>query len=120
MPECANGAGNGSDARSPGHVEGIQFHELSSIFPLLEGDEFEQLKADIARNGLRDPITLYRGKILDGRNRYRACRDLGIKPRFQECDGDDSPLDLILSRNLHRRHLTKETTNEIYGHMRIV
>jgi ParB-like chromosome segregation protein Spo0J len=46
------------------------FHEAASIFPLIKGDEFTELLADIKAHGLREPITLHQdGRILDGRNR---------------------------------------------------
>lgn len=80
---------------------------MSNIFPLLEGEEFESLKADIAANGLIEPIWVYQGKIIDGRNRYRACVELNLEPKFREWSGD-SPTALVcfvLSLNLHRRHL---------------
>jgi hypothetical protein len=55
------------------------------------------------KNGLKVPITLYDGKILDGRNRYKACLEVGGEPRYETYTGDD-PLSEILSLNLHRRH----------------
>ncbi len=58
----------------------LEFHEYADIFPLLEGQEFDELKQSIAAGGQREPIRLYNGKILDGRNRYRACNALGVKP----------------------------------------
>lgn len=82
-----------------------EFHEIANIFPLIEGREFEELKADIAANGLLEPIWLYEGKILDGRNRYRACVDVGTTPMFQEYKGRDA-LAFVLSLNLMRRHLS--------------
>jgi hypothetical protein len=60
------------------------FHELATVFPLLEGGEYTALIDDIRRHGLLEPITLFEGKILDGRNRYRACLAAGVEPRFRE------------------------------------
>ena len=82
-----------------------EFHEYANIFPLLEGDELEALRADIDENGQINKIILYQGKILDGRNRYTVCEMLGIEPETIEYPGDD-PLGLVLSLNLRRRHLT--------------
>jgi len=81
-------------------------HELANIFPLIEGDEFDKLVDDIKTNGLLNPIVLYEGKILDGRNRFNACLEAGIQPLFVEYDGD-SPREYVLSLNLTRRHLTE-------------
>ena len=58
------------------------------------------------KNGVREPISLYNGQIIDGRNRYRACCDLGITPPTREWDGNGSPVNFVVSANLHRRHLT--------------
>lgn len=83
-----------------------EYHELSNIFPLMQGDEFESLKSDIAQNGLREEIWLAPdGLILDGRNRYRACCDLGVEPTFKTYTGDHL-VEFVVSLNLHRRHLT--------------
>jgi ParB-like chromosome segregation protein Spo0J len=69
-------------------------------------DEYSALKADIAAHGLREPIWVYQGQIIDGRNRYRACRELGIDPPTREWDGNGSLVRFVLSLNLHRRHLS--------------
>jgi hypothetical protein len=93
----------------------LEFHPLANLFPLIEGPEFDALVADIKANGLRDAILLYEGKILDGRNRYRACLEAGIERARYHQYRDDWPhygnggaLGYVLSRNLHRRHLTTE------------
>jgi hypothetical protein len=54
-----------------------EFHPLAELFPLMEGDEFDNFCADIHQHGLREQITLHEGKILDGRNRYRAAIRVG-------------------------------------------
>jgi N6-adenosine-specific RNA methylase IME4/ParB-like chromosome segregation protein Spo0J len=82
----------------------MKAHPYADILPLLEGEAFDSLVADIRANGLLEPITIHQGLILDGRNRVRACEAAGIEPRFLEFDGDD-PLEFVLSLNVHRRHL---------------
>jgi hypothetical protein len=77
----------------------LDFNSLSTIFPLIEGAAFEELVADIKAYGVREPIWLYDGKILDGRNRYRACLKARIEPRFRDYRGND-PLAFIISLNL--------------------
>lgn len=84
----------------------MEFHEAANLFPMMTGAEYEDLKASIARRGLRVPIVTYRGRILDGRNRYRACQETGIKPRFVEYDGQSEDVTAdVISWNLERRHL---------------
>lgn len=82
----------------------MQFHELANVFPLIEGDEFAALVADIGKQGLLEAIVLLDGKILDGRNRYRACLEAGVEPHFEDFDGED-PVAFVVSKNVARRHL---------------
>src|SRR5262245_6679093 len=69
--------------------QALGFHPLADLFPLMMGNEFGELVADIKANGLREKITLYKGKILEGRNRYRACREAGVKVETDDFDGDE-------------------------------
>jgi phage N-6-adenine-methyltransferase len=86
-----------------------EFHELANAFPLIEGAEFDDLVADIRQYGQREPITLFEGKILDGRNRYRACLEAGLGDRVIVIDTDFSDYEaaraFVISANLRRRHL---------------
>jgi len=82
----------------------LAFHPLANVFPLLEGEEFDALVADIAASGLCEAVWLYQGRILDGRNRYRACQRLGRDCATRDYPGND-PLGFVLSMNLQRRHL---------------
>ena len=83
----------------------MKTHEFAEIFPMMSGKEFKELKEDIKQYGQQEPIILFEGKILDGRNRYNACEELGIKPKLKEYDGKDA-LQYVMSTNLKRRHLT--------------
>lgn len=85
-------------------MSGRQVHPAAAIFPLLSGEPFSELVADIRQHGLRHPIVLLEGAILDGRNRAAACELAGVEPRFEEFIGED-PIAFVVSTNLRRRHL---------------
>lgn len=85
--------------------QGILLHPLCTLFPRMSGSEFDTLRDDIATNGLRQPIVTHEGMILDGGNRYRACLDAGVEPKFTPFAGGNI-VSFVLSANLHRRHMS--------------
>jgi 16S rRNA G966 N2-methylase RsmD len=85
----------------------VKFHPVAEIFPMMNAEEFEGLKSDIEKHGLIEPIWTYDGKIIDGRNRYLACQQLGKKPKlnkWKSVNGNEL-IDFVISLNLKRRHL---------------
>ncbi|NDC95034.1 hypothetical protein EB077_07005 [bacterium] len=84
-------------------AELLKNHPAADAFPMMDAARLEELKADIAMNGQREPITLCDGMILDGRNRYRACIELGVEPATREYIGD--PWAFAWSLNGARRDL---------------
>jgi ParB-like chromosome segregation protein Spo0J len=85
-----------------------KIHPAAALFPLLEGEAFDKFVEDMRVNGQTEPI-VYEGEkvILDGRNRLRACEKLGIAPRMEPLPEGQDPLAFIISKNLHRRHLSE-------------
>jgi ParB-like nuclease family protein len=115
-------------------VAGVLVHQVAAKFPMQSDPELDPMAADIKVNGVRDPVEIMRGKdgvlrILDGRNRLRAC-ELIAKAEGRELertpDGlpkvnhviiDEEeipdPLAYVVSRNLHRRHLKDDQRNDV-------
>ena len=96
----------------------LEIHAAANIFPMMSECEFAHFKQDIKKHGQKEWIALYQGKILDGRNRYKACIELGIEPEL--CEVDESkpnfdPIAYVLSHNLHRRHLTESQRSMVAG-----
>lgn len=90
----------------------FEFHPLANLFPLIEGQSFDELVADIAAHGLHEPIEILQGRILDGRNRYRALQAAGIAVdkhhlRYFRPELYGDPLAYVISKNLKRRHLNE-------------
>lgn len=81
------------------------FDPVTDIFRLMTEEEYAELKQSIKQNGLREPITTQNGKIIDGRNRFRACQELGIEPSYVEIDKNTSSILFIIDKNFNRRHL---------------
>lgn len=84
----------------------MEWHEAACIFPMLPDDELQQLSQDIASHGQREPIILFEGKVLDGRNRWLACQMAGIEPKTKSFQGSrKDALSFVWSLNARRRDL---------------
>ncbi len=84
----------------------LEFHPIADCFPLIDGAEFDDLVADIRSHGVREPVWLYEGKIIDGRNRYRASALAGVDCPLREYL-DEDPVAFVISLNLKRRHMNE-------------
>lgn len=80
-------------------------HPLSAAFPSMPPAEIEALAMDIEKHGQREKGIVLDGMVLDGWHRYLACQKAGAQFKAEEFAGED-PVGFVLSRNLHRRHLT--------------
>ena len=83
-------------------------HPAAELFPVMDEAVFAALVADIAAHGQREPILVLDGQVIDGRHRLRACEQLGLEPLVRQVSADDGdPFGLVVSLNLHRRHLSE-------------
>ena len=81
-------------------------HPYADKFPMLPQTELEELAQSIRDNGLRQPIVVtVDGLILDGRNRFQACRMAGVEPENVVCEGNDLA-EYVLDANITRRNMT--------------
>lgn len=86
-------------------VCGYRVHPACALLPMMGAASLREMAEDIKANGQQQPVILFQGQLLDGRNRLRACELAGVEPDVQEWRGDD-PVRWVLSLNFHRRHLT--------------
>jgi len=85
----------------------LEFHEYANLFPLMDDEQLAGLTGSIFNNGFHidRPIMLFEGKILDGRNRYLACKIARVMPLFKQFTGNDEQALLFVTReNLNRNH----------------
>lgn len=76
----------------------------------MEAKQYKPFAADIKAHGLKEPICLFEGAILDGRHRYQACKECNytfVEEDFILLAEGEDPIEYIKSHNLHKRHLTE-------------
>jgi N6-adenosine-specific RNA methylase IME4 len=91
-------------------------HRLAGLFPLMQGDELDELVGDMQRRGFRPqfPIITFDGQIIDGRNRARAAQKAGVEPLYMPFQGKAEDVTrFIVSANIHRRHLSPEDRRDL-------
>ncbi len=58
--------------------------ELQNLLPALSDDEFHELEQSILTEGIRDPICVWNGFIVDGHHRYELAKKHGLKFEVRE------------------------------------
>jgi ParB-like chromosome segregation protein Spo0J len=84
----------------------MKAHPIANVWPMLDDEKLDELAEDIRQHGQLQPIWTFDGMILDGRNRFEACRRAEIKPIIMEYKGDE-PTAFAVSLNDRRRHMGK-------------
>lgn len=91
------------------HPADLVLHPEALATPKMNAEQYESLKRDIEIQGQLDPITTYRGKIVDGRHRWLIIQELGIDTIKYKKMPNNSKLqdikDIVNSREM-RRHET--------------
>jgi hypothetical protein len=102
----------------------LPVHPAADLFPLMSESELRELGENIKTHGLKSRLKLYKGKLLDGRNRLEAMELVGVAVDwrddvaalgcpFDHLDERVDPYDYVIALNLHRRHLTSEQKREL-------
>jgi len=97
---------------------GYVIHPAAAVFPLIEGDEFDNLVESIINHGIHHPIVIRRGadadELIDGRNRLRAAavaREQGHTvsvPVVEWKDDGRNVAEWIWDTNAMRRQMTED------------
>ena len=98
----------------------MEYHEAAQIFPMMTPVELKEMADDIKAHGQEEAIVLLDGKILDGRNRWEACKIAGVKPWTIEATASQKkdPVAFVISKNLIRRQLTQLQRGIVAAKMR--
>lgn len=91
-----------------------EFRDL--IRPLMK-DEYRYLESTLISEGCQEPITVWKGIIVDGHNRYEICTRLGIPfdTRERHFDNREEAIIWICARQLGRRNISDETRRYLIG-----
>lgn len=90
---------------------GYRVHPAAAVFPLIEGDDFNDLCESIRTHGVQHPAVVRGDELLDGRNRMRACEALraqgwsGSCPVAQWNENGRNVAEWIWDTNAIRRHM---------------
>lgn len=60
----------------------VDIHELAELTPVMLDKQYEALVASIKELGQLEPAKFYRGKLIDGRHRVKACKELKLNLNY--------------------------------------
>jgi hypothetical protein len=118
----------------------LPIHPAAELFPQMPEPKLRKVGENIKAQGLKLPVAVCKGQLIDGRNRLDAMELVGIKFGFSHLGdrkftnlviddraldklsgdnvvitdiGDRDPYEYVLSINIYRRHLTPEQRNDL-------
>jgi hypothetical protein len=62
--------------------------KLAGLVPMAIPAEQDALTLSIIENGLKEPVVLWKNKIVDGRCRQKACKSAGVAVRAKDLDDE--------------------------------
>lgn len=82
-------------------------HRLN-ILPEMKEEAYVSLKNDIEKNGFDNkfPIYIYQDEIIDGWNRFKACKELEVTPIYKHFTGSSLEALTFILRTNNRRDLS--------------
>ena len=92
-------------------IAGFTVHPAAAVFPLIDGDDFNDLCESIRMHGVQHPAVVRGNELLDGRNRMRACEALksqgwlGSCPVVEWKEDGRNVAEWIWDTNALRRHM---------------
>jgi len=92
-------------------------NELKSYIRPLKDEEFEKLKESILTEGIRDPLVIWQGILLDGHHRYKIAQEHNLEYKIVEIELQDKEAmkEWIIKNQLGRRNLTEQEVSYYRG-----
>ena len=83
--------------------------EFETLIPPLSPDEFQQLEENVLNEGIREPLIVWHGVLIDGHNRYRIAQKHGLPFKTSEMDfeSENDAIIWIIKNQFGRRNLSK-------------
>src|SRR4051794_15524986 len=94
----------------PPQWQRLAYHPFSELTDFGLGFDAEAVIDHMAQHGWdkSERITLYGGKILDGRHKHSCAQKAEVEPLFQEFIGTDPEAVAFVRKKLLRQHLTTD------------
>lgn len=82
--------------------------EFKNLIPPLSEEEFNQLEANILRDGIRDPLVIWNGILIDGHNRYYIAQKHNLPFETKELSFEDraAVISWIIQNQFGRRNIS--------------
>lgn len=85
----------------------LDIHRFAKLIPVITPGDMDRLIEDVEAHGVVEPLTLYEGEVLDGRNRLAVASVLNVPVEVKDFDGDEAAAKaFVWSANAARRHLS--------------